>query len=190
MDLIEKLSGTLGMDASQAQALAGSVLGGLKGQVEKEVGPSEASAFADAIPELSSWTDVAKSQLGGDDVKETGSDGLLDLIGQATGGGGGAGGLLGAAAGLLGGDSGPKVGGFDIGSIMGLMKNFNLDGQKAGDMGGLVMGFLQERLPGELMNMLADKIPMLSFLTKAGGSGGAGGLVGGLLGGLLGGSKD
>lgn len=187
MDLIEKLSGTLGMDASQAQALAGSVLGGLKGQVEKEVGADQASAFASAIPELSSWTEAAKAKLGGDDVAETGSDGLLDLVGQAAGGGGG--GLLGAAAGLLGGGgSGPKVGGFDIGSIMGLMKNFNLDGQKAGDLGGLIMGFLQNRLPGELMNVLAEKIPMLSFLSKSGG--GAGGLVGGLLGGLLGGSND
>lgn len=186
MDLIEKLSGTLGMDASQAEALAGSVLGGLKGQVEKEVGSSEAQAFGEAIPELSKWTDAAKAKLGGDDVGETGSDGLLDLVGQAAGGGGG--GLLGAAAGLLGGGSGgAKIGGFDIGSIMGLMKNFNLDGAKAGDLGGVLMGFLQERLPGELMNMLGDKIPMLSFLSK---SSGGGGLVGGLLGGLLGGSKE
>lgn len=187
MDLIEKLSGTLGMEASQAEALAGSVLGGLKGQVEKEVGSGEAQAFGDAIPELSKWTDAAKAKLGGDEVGETGSDGLLDLLGGAAGGGG-AGGLLGAAAGLLGGASGGgSQGGFDIGSIMGLMKNFDLDGAKAGDLGGVLMGFLQERLPGELMKMLGDKIPMLSFLSNAGGGGG---LVGGLLGGLLGGSKE
>lgn len=186
MDLIEKLSGTLGMESSQAQALAGSVLGGLKGQVEKEVGASEAAAFGDAIPELSKWSEAAKASLGGDEVGETGSDGLLDLVGQASSGGGG--GLLGAAAGLLGGGSGgAQIGGFDIGSIMGLMKNFNLDGAKAGDLGGVLMGFLQERLPGELMKVLGDKIPMLSFLGNASGGGG---LVGGLLGGLLGGSKE
>lgn len=183
MDLIEKLSGTLGMDSSQAQALAGSLLGGIKGQVEQEVGAPEAGAFAAAIPELSQWTDLAKNQLGGDEVKETGSDGLLDLVGQFAGAGGGTGGLLGAAAGLLGGGDSGKAEGFDLGGIMSLMKNFNLDGSKAGDLGGLVLGFLQERLPGELMKVLGEKVPMLSFLTK---SQGAGGLVGGLLGNLLG----
>ena len=149
MDIIGNLSSQLGLDPKNAQALVGSLLGGVQEQVKQNVGGAEASEFASAIPELGNWQNIAKEVLGGDDVKETGSDGLFGLLG-----GGGAGGLLGAAASMLGGQ---KAGGFDIGQLIGLLGKFDLNADNASNIGEQIVEFLKERLSAALMETLAEK---------------------------------
>ena len=153
--------------------MAGSLLGGIKEQVSENVGASEADAFAGAIPELGQWAGVAKDVLGGADTKETNDSGLFGMLS----GGGGAGGLLGAAAGMLGGQ---QAGGFDIGSMIGMLGKFNLDASNTQDIGSNIVDFLKNRLSSELMEVIGEKIPMLSVFTGKSG-GGIAGMLGGLL---------
>lgn len=184
MDLIGNLTSSLGIQPDQAQALAGSLLGGLKSQVQSEVGDNEAQAFDQAIPELGQWGQQAAKMLGSSDVTQTDSNGLMDLVGSLagggnSGGGGGAlGGLLGAATSLLGGGSSAsaKAGGFDIGQLIGLLGALNVDPAKSTDLGGNMIDFLKARLSNELMETLSEKIPMLSVFTGRSG-GGLGGLL-------------
>ena len=81
MDLISALTSQLGIDTDKAQGLAGAALGTLQEQVSQKLGGPDAAAFAGQIPELAQWKDRAAALTGG----------------------GGAGGLLGAASSLLGG---------------------------------------------------------------------------------------
>ena len=73
MDLINQLSTTLGLDMAQTQALAGSVLGAVKGQVEDQ----DARAISTAVPELASWSSKAEGL--------TERSGMGGLLGSAIG---------------------------------------------------------------------------------------------------------
>ena len=83
MDLIGQLAGQLGVNPAQAQALAGTVLGA----VQKQADPQAAAQLSQAVPELDAWKAQASAA----------------APAPASSGGGGLGGLLGAAAGALGG---------------------------------------------------------------------------------------
>ncbi len=99
MDLIATLSEKLGVPTDSAQALAGSVLGGVQDAVGGD-DEDAAAQFGDAIPELDGWKGKAAGLLGGGDSEPSGGlGGLLGAAGSALGGGsgGGLGGLLGAA---------------------------------------------------------------------------------------------
>lgn len=79
MDLISQLSSTLGLSADQTQALAGTVLGAVKGQAEGQ----DAAAISEAVPELESWSSKAEGL--------TESSGMGGLLGSAIGAIGGQG---------------------------------------------------------------------------------------------------
>lgn len=77
MDLIGQLAGQLGIDATQAKTLAGTVLGAAQRQA-----PPEAAAQMEAsIPELSDWSEQAEQGQG-----DSGFGGLLNAAAGAIGG--------------------------------------------------------------------------------------------------------
>ena len=159
MDLIGQLSSQFGIDTSQAEGLAGGLLGAVKDQVAEKVGESEASELAEHVPEMGDWQAKAASLAGGDE-----------------GGGGGLMGLAGSAMGALGGGGG--VGGFA--ALLPMLSNMKLDASSLSSLLPMGLEFLKSRLPGGLMGKVAGAIPALSGEEES--SGGLGGLVGSLLG--------
>lgn len=184
MDLIGQLAGTLGLEENQAQALAGTVIGGVQNAVADE-DPDKAAEIGNAVPELGDWKSTAGSLLGGGDDEGGGLGGLLGgLAGAAGGGGGGAAGLLGAAAGALGGQEAK-----DTLAVVGILNKFDVDAGKAALVAPLILNFLKSRVePGTLSTILAVA-PMLAGAVGGDDDGGddkgAGGVMG-ALGGLLG----
>jgi hypothetical protein len=178
MDLINSLAGAVGIDNDQAQALAGTVLGG----VQDAVGENDQGAAAqlgEAVPELDGWKGTAASMLGG------GGGGGGGLLGSLTSGGGG--GLLGAAAGALGGEQAQ-----DTAAIVGVLAQFDVDADKATLVAPVLLKFLQSRVDEELLSKILSAAPLLAGLVGGDDdgdakSGGLGGALGGALGGLLGG---
>lgn len=185
MDLIGQLAGTLGLEENQAQALAGTVIGGVQSAVADE-DPDKAAEIGKAVPELGGWQSTAGSLLGGGgDEGGGGLGGLLGgLAGAAGGGGGGAAGLLGAAAGALGGQEAK-----DTLAVVGILNKFDVDAGKAAMVAPLILNFLKSRVePGTLSTILAVA-PMLAGAVGGDDDGGddkPGGGVMGALGGLLG----
>ena len=183
MDLIAQLAGTLGLEENQAQALAGTVIGGVQNAVADE-DPEKAAQIGSAVPELGDWKSTAGSLLGGGE-KESGG-GLGGLLGGLAGGGGGAAGLLGAAAGALGGQEAK-----DTLAVVGILNKFDVDAGKAAMVAPLILNFLKSRVePGTLSTILAVA-PMLAGAVGGGDDGDdggdkpGGGMLG-ALGGLLG----
>jgi hypothetical protein len=204
MDLIGSMSSQLGIDAGAAQALAGGVLGMVRGQVAEHAGADTAAQIDAAVPELGGWQQQAASLLGGG-----GSDAMGALGGLLGGGGAQAGGGLGGAlGGLLGGSGGgdqASSGGGGLGGLLGgaasalagaqqaqaiggLLQKVGLDASMASTVAPMVLQFLKSRLDPALVSKILAAAPMLAAFT-GGGQGGGGGLAGALggLGGLLGG---
>jgi hypothetical protein len=180
MDLISTLAGQLGVNPDQAQALAGSVLGGVTNSVKDEFGDEAGGQMESAVPELGDWKAKAASMLGGDDDKQESSGGLGGLLGGSAGGllGGGAGGLLGAAAGALGGD-GMK----DIAAVASLVSKLGIDPAKATMIAPVVLDFLKKRVDEDLLAKVLKAAPLLSGV---GGGGEPDAGVGGMIGSLFG----
>jgi uncharacterized protein (DUF2267 family) len=61
MDLVNQLASQLGIDPSQAQKLAGAVMGQLKGNLPAE----QADAVTEAVPEADEWSTPVSGPLGG-----------------------------------------------------------------------------------------------------------------------------
>ncbi|CAM4019823.1 DUF2780 domain-containing protein [Corallococcus exiguus] len=64
MDLIGQLSQQLGVDGTQAQGLAGSLLKLVQGSVQEKVGPDAARQMDQAIPEMQGWQQQAQAPAG------------------------------------------------------------------------------------------------------------------------------
>jgi len=171
MDLIGELAAKLGVDPAAAQALAGAALGGAQEQVAKQVGTQEAAQMAAAIPELSGWKDAATSMLGGGGGGDAG--GLLGGALGALGGAGGLGGALGGALGALGG--GDAAGGLP--ALAGMLGKLNLSPGLITSIAPLLLNFLQDRLPKELLDKVKSVLPLLG----GGGQADLGSMLGGLL---------
>ncbi len=168
MDLIQTLTAQLGVDPSQAQALAGSALGAVRGAVAEQAGPEQAAKIDAAIPELSGWQAAASQVLGG------GGGGLMGAAGGLLGGG--AGGLLGQAAGAVGGAQAAQAA-----QLAAVVSRLGLDPKIAAMVAPHALAFLRERLPPGVLDTALKAAP---FLT-GGGAGGVGAALGGL-GGLFG----
>ncbi len=145
MNLIENLSSQLGIDTSKAEGLAGAALGFIQGQVADKVGGQEAAAVQSAIPEMDAWVDKAPS-------------------------GEGSGGILGAAAGLMGGG--------DLGQLVSSASKLGLDAGAVQKALPLIVDFLKSRLDDQT---LAKVLGALPFLKGGTGGGGLAGALGGFL---------
>nr|WP_255442780.1 DUF2780 domain-containing protein [Corallococcus sp. Z5C101001] len=173
MDLIGQLSQQLGVDGTQAQGLAGSLLKMVQGTVQEKVGPDAAQQLEHAIPELQGWKQAAAEQAPAGD-----GGGLMGALGGMLGGGGG-GGLMGALGGAA-----AHAG--EVASVVAILQRFNLDAGKATLVAPLLLDFLKSRLDPGLVTKVLAVVPMLTG-GAGGGSGSQGGGLGGMLGGLLGG---
>lgn len=139
MDLIGALTSQLGVDTSAAQAVAGAVLG----PVRDGLGGSDASALDRAVPELEGWQAKAA------EVTAEPSSGLGGLLG-------GSGGLLGSALGAVAGQ-----GAKDAAALAGVLGALGLDASKASLAAPLLLGFLKERLPADLLDKALALAPLL-----------------------------
>lgn len=190
MDLIAELAGKLGVERRTAETLAGAVLGAVQAQLQTQAGPEAAAQLEEAIPELDSWQQSAQSrvqdntaQAGATATEQTDagsakeapnaadalSMGLGALLGgalQSLGGGGsqGTGGLLGALAG--GGAN--KTPGLDVATLAELLRQLNLQPEIASGLAPIILKFLQERLPEELMLKVNSAVPLLRLGLAAG----------------------
>jgi hypothetical protein len=178
MDLIQALAGQLGIDAAQAKALAGSVLGGVQSAVADE-DEQAAGELEAAIPELEEWKGAAAKELGDEEEPESGLGGLLGAAAGALGGGG-AGGLLAAAAGAIGGETGK-----DVAAVVTILDKLGIDSAKASLVAPTVLSFVRERVPGEILEKILAAAPLLAMVDGGKEGGKSGGGLGGLLGGLL-----
>ncbi|RKH11587.1 hypothetical protein D7V97_10805 [Corallococcus sp. CA053C] len=173
MDLIGQLSQQLGVDGTQAQGLAGSLLKLVQGTVQEKVGPDAARQMDQAIPEMQGWQQTAAAQ-----APTADGGGLMGALGGLMGGGGG-GGLMGALGGAA-----AHAG--EVAGVVAILQRFNLDAGKAALVAPLLLNFLKSRLDPALVGKILAVVPMLT-----GGSGGSGpqggGGLGGMLGGILGG---
>ncbi|NPC84720.1 hypothetical protein HPC49_41705, partial [Pyxidicoccus fallax] len=95
MDLIGQLSQQLGVNGTQAQGLAGSLLKLVQGTVKEKLGPDAADQMGRSIPEMDSWQQSAGAAAPQADAGGGGLMGALGgLMGGGQGGGGGLGGLM------------------------------------------------------------------------------------------------
>jgi hypothetical protein len=125
-------------------------------QITSRLGTDGATARAAAGSVLGALKDAGDP----DDVKSLldGVPGASDLLAAAPsggGGGGGLGGLLGKAASSLGGGAG------DLVSRLGAS---GLDPSKTGSLVTMVIGFLKEKVGGDLIGRLLAKAPGLGKL--------------------------
>lgn len=178
MDLIGQLSQQLGVDSSQAQGLAGSLLKMVQHTVTDRVGPDAAAQMDQAIPEMQGWQQAAAP------ASPPGGGGMMGALGGMLGGGQGASGG-GGLGGMLGGLGGMAAQAGEVAGIVALLQRFNIDGGKATLVAPLLLNFLKSRLDPALLGRILPALPMLANL--GGGSGGTpgGGGLGGVLGGLL-----
>lgn len=184
MDLIGQLSQQLGVDGTQAQGLAGSLLKLVQGTVKEKLGPEASDQMGRSIPEMDTWqrqAPAAAPQQG-----EEGGGGLMGALGGlmgggGQGGGGGGGGMLGALGGMA-----SQAG--EVAAVVSLLGRFNIDASKASLVAPLLLNFLKSRLDPGLVGKILAVVPMLAGAGGGGGNtpGGGGGL-GGMLGGLMGG---
>ncbi|RKI06589.1 hypothetical protein D7Y13_19935 [Corallococcus praedator] len=154
MDLIGQLSQQLGVDGTQAQGLAGSLLKMVQGTVQEKVGPDAAKQMEQSIPEMQGWQQQAQAQAPAAD-------------------GGGLMGALGGAAAHAG----------EVAGVVAILQRFNLDAGKAALVAPLLLDFLKSRLDPGLVGKILAVAPMLAGGGSGPqGGGGLGGMLGGLLG--------
>ncbi|MBN8468633.1 DUF2780 domain-containing protein [Corallococcus exiguus] len=175
MDLIGQLSQQLGVDGTQAQGLAGSLLKLVQGTVQEKVGPDAARQMDQAIPEMQGWQQQAQAPAAD-------GGGLMGALGGMLGGAGGGGG----GGGIMGALGGAAAHAGEIAGVVAILQRFNLDTSKATLVAPLLLNFLKSRLDPGLVGKILAVMPLL-----AGGAGGGsgpqgGGGLGGMLGGILG----
>jgi len=167
MDLIGALAGQLGIDDTQAEAVAGAVLGSVKTDAPEE----ETEAIDEAIPELEEWEATAKEALATDSVPAAGEDGLSSLVGSGLGND-----LLGAVAGA---ETAEKA------AAVALLDKLGLEPAHAALAAPVLLQFLEDRVGEEAVDTLLAAAPLLAGLQQAAGDGEGAGLGTGL-GGLFG----
>ncbi|MGE6757484.1 DUF2780 domain-containing protein [Corallococcus interemptor] len=176
MDLIGQLSQQLGVDGTQAQGLAGSLLKLVQGTVQEKVGPDAARQMDQAIPEMQGWQQQAQARAPAGD-----GGGLMGALGGMLGGAGGGGG----GGGLMGALGGAAAHAGEVAGVVAILQRFNLDAGKATLVAPILLNFLKSRLDPGLVGKILAVVPLLSGGSGGGGPQGGGGL-GGMLGGLLG----
>jgi hypothetical protein len=181
MDLIGQLSQQLGVDSSQAQGLAGSLLKMVQHTVTDRVGPDAAAQMDRSIPEMQGWQQAAAP------AEPSGGGGMMGALGGLLGGGGQGASGGGGLGGMLGGLGGAVAQAGEVAGIVALLQRFNIDGGKAALVAPLLLNFLKSRLDPALLGRILPALPMLANLGGGGtpGGGAPGGGLGGMLGGLL-----
>ncbi|MEM8973342.1 MAG: DUF2780 domain-containing protein [Pseudomonadota bacterium] len=137
-DLINRVTQSVGIDASIAEPAIGAIL----------------KMLMQALPD-----DIA-GMLGG------ALPGADDLIARADEGGE-SGGALGGLGGMVGGALSSLTGGSGGGQLMellGQLQGMGLDTDQSKAVGGQVLGFIKENAPAEVTQAIEDKVPGISEL--------------------------
>jgi hypothetical protein len=128
MSFLNSAAGSLGVSEDKLGAATGGLLDMIKGQVSADDG----SALMKALP---------------------GADKLPN-----GGGGGGLGGLMGAASGLLGSKGGAALG------VLGIFEKAGLDAGQASSFMPMLMDFVTKNAGGDLVNRIIEQVPDLKGL--------------------------
>jgi hypothetical protein len=186
MDLISKISTTLGVDEQTAQGAVGSVLHFIK----QEAPPDAFAALHDKVPEAHGWMAAVPSTGG-----EGGGGGLGDLLGggglgnviggvadalgfgknksgdgdaSAGGGDGGLGGAGGGGLGGAGGGGGGLLGGLaGLAGVISMLAKLGLNAESLGKLVPLLLQFLQSRMGQAGAARLVSSTPALAQLSAA-----------------------
>jgi hypothetical protein len=191
MDLIGQLSQQLGVNGTQAQGVAGSLLKLVQSTVKEKLGPDAANQMGSAIPEMDSWQQAA-GPAAAPQAEQGGGGGLMGALGGLMSGndGGGGGGGGGGMGGMLGALGGAMAQAGEVAAVVSLLGRFNIDASKATLVAPLLLNFLKARLDPGLVSKILAVVPMLAGGGGGGNTpGGAGGGLGGMLGGLMGGGR-
>ena len=195
MDFVGTLAKQIGIEESQATALAGGIMGLVKTGVASQGSEEDAAAVAEAVPEAAEWEQAAEEQLG-----EPGEAGLSNLLGDLFGGGsegqesssGGLGGMLG---GLVGGvaEAVDAKEAKHTAQLAVLIGKIGLSPAHAAMVAPLAYDFLESRLNGQVFELAKQALPWLAgsggeAAAKEAAGGDVASTVGGMLGGLFGGS--
>jgi hypothetical protein len=195
MDFVGTLARQIGIEESQATALAGGIMGLVKSGVASQGSEEDVAAVAEAVPEAAEWEQAAEQQLG-----EPGEAGLSNLLGDLFGGGsrgeesssGGLGSMLG---GLVGGvaEAVDAKEAKHTAQLALLIGKIGLAPTHAAMVAPLAYDFLESRLNGQVFELAKQALPWL-----IGSDGDAAGkeptssdvtsTVGNVLGGLFGGN--
>ncbi|NMO22624.1 DUF2780 domain-containing protein, partial [Pyxidicoccus fallax] len=169
MDLIGQLSQQLGVNGTQAQGLAGSLLKLVQGTVKEKLGPDAADQMGRSIPEMDSWQQSAGAAAPQADAGGGGLMGALGgLMGGGQGGGGGLGGLMGGGqqgggggglGGMLGALGGAAAHAGEVAAVVSLLGRFNIDAGKATLVAPLLLDFLKSRLDPGLVSKILAVVP-------------------------------
>jgi hypothetical protein len=169
MDLIGSLTQQLGIDSNKATGLAGGLMGLVQSQVKQHLGDDVAKQIAGAIPEAANWQQAAAPAA-------PSAGGLGDMLGAVAGMAGGnaqsgAGAAMGMLGGLLGGDAGAalKQAG-DVAALSGLLGKLNIGSDKAMLVAPMLLNFLKSKLDPGLVSKVLGALPMLAAVTGGGGA--------------------
>ena len=127
MTFIEQAAGTLGVSSDEAGTAASGVLDLIKDKAD----PSDVTALISALP------------------------GAETFLGGSSKSGGLAGGLLGAASGLLGGKAGTAL------TVMSIFQKAGMDSNQAGSFLGMFMDFITKNAGGDLVGRILEQVPDL-----------------------------
>lgn len=150
-DIIAQLSSQLGIKPDAAAAGAGSIFNVIKQQAPA----GDFQSLLKAVPGASDWMSQATSALGGS----------MPPVESGTGG------LLGKAAGMLGGLGGAMKGATAIASVVGLLGKFGIDAGTAAKFVPMLLQMVQSKAGPELMTRLAGAVPLLKDVAGAGDGG-------------------
>jgi hypothetical protein len=176
MDLVSALTSAAGIDTSQAQALAGAVLGTARKQADE----AEAAKLDEAVPELSGWVDEAQKQSDVPDEapKESFLGSLASFAGSPAGG---------AVLSAVGGE-----GAQEKAQVVAVLSKVGLTPGQAALAAPVVLSFLEQRLGEEWVDRLVAAAPILSGVKAlqaddaGAGTGGLADVAKGALGSLFG----
>ena len=160
MDVIQQLATAMGVDATTATAVAGSVLGAARDQAGGDV----AAKLTDAVPELQSWASAAAPAA-------PDQPGVLDDLARFAASSAG-GGLIGALA-------GPEAA--KNAQAAGLLAQLGLQPSHAALAAPVLLSFLEERLGGVWLERLLQAAPIVAGLKGGPPTGGVAELLGGWL---------
>ena len=171
MDLVASLASALNVEPRAAEAVAGAVLGTVRGQAaDNDASAGAEDALDTAVPELSGWLDTAK-QIAGENEEQADLGGLGGLLGMAGSGVGNQ--LIGAVAGKSAQNAALMA------SVLG---SLGLDASVASLAAPVVLKFLESRLDAGTLQTLLSVAPMLTGKSEAGAASGVMSALGGLLG--------
>jgi len=156
-EFIQQLASQLGIGTEQAETATGTVLGAIQDKIPGQ----DFDALLKAVPGGSGWLQAA-ARAGGSGAAP----------------GSGAGGLLGAAAGMLGNLGGVGKGAAELGGLVSLLDKIGIDAGTAAKLVPMVLSFLKSQAGDSLFQRVASSVPFVGAALETGEPAGVAGALG------------